>query len=194
MCVDELVDRGLILRFHFVELQAHAVATVGPGDSSFGIDVALGARQPEAKANFRGVLERARGSDRDAAAAEVQRQRCGDRVAEAVGDGDAEHHARAATAVEVVGEQMRCKRRQNVLHGAVLVHVAGDAQRRKLAHFFGARNRSAENQDRQPSVIKLTDAAHQVHAGGVRQTQIDDQQIELGADRRARARAVPRRS
>src|SRR5687767_12775316 len=41
MRVDELVDGGLILRFDFLELQAHAVSPIAPGDPRFGVDVAL---------------------------------------------------------------------------------------------------------------------------------------------------------
>ena len=70
-------------------------------------------------------------------------------------DRDAEHDARAAAAVEVVGEQVRRERRQDVLHRAVLVDVAGDAERRQLAHFVGAGDRAAEDQDRQPPVVEL---------------------------------------
>ena len=76
---------------------------------------------------------------------------------------------------------MRRQRRQDVLHGAVLVDVAGDAERRQLAHFVGARDRAAENQDRQPAVIDLADLAHDVrrrYACGRRRS--SDQQVELG--------------
>ena len=61
-------------------------------------------------------LERAGRADGDAAVTEVERQRRGDGVAEAVLNRDAEHDARAAAPVEVVGEEVRRQRRQNVLH------------------------------------------------------------------------------
>ena len=44
---------------------------------------------------------------------------------------------------------MRRERRQDVLHGAVLVDVAGDAQRRQVAHLVGGGDRAAEHEDRQ---------------------------------------------
>ena len=46
--------------------------------------------------------------------------------------------ARAAAAVEAVGEQVRRERRQDVLHRAVFVDVSGDAERGELADFVGA--------------------------------------------------------
>ena len=101
---------------------------------------------------FASALQRAHRPDREAALAQVQRQRRGDGVAEAVGDRDAEHDARAAAAVEVVGEQVRRERRQDVLHGAVLVDVAGDAERREVAHLVGGGDRAAEDEDRQPAL------------------------------------------
>ena len=148
-------------------------------DAPFGFDFALRAGQAKSEADACAVLERAGGADGDASAADVQRQRGRDGVAEPVGDGNAEHDARASTAIEVVGKQMRRERRQNVLHRAVLIHVAGNAERGQLAHLFRARYRTAENQNRQAPVVELADAADQVDPGGVRQAQVDDQQIEL---------------
>ena len=113
---------------------------------------------------FEPLVERARRPDRDAAVTQVERQRRGDGVAEAVLDGNAEHHARTAAAVEVVGKQMRRERGQDVLHGAVLVDVAGDAERGELAHLVGVGDRAAEDQNRQPAVVELADRAHQIDA------------------------------
>jgi hypothetical protein len=66
-----------------------------------------------------------------------------------------------------------------VLHGAVLVDVAGDAERRQLAHLVGVRDRAAEDQDRQPSLIQLADRSHELHPGIVRQPQIQHDQIDV---------------
>ncbi len=126
MLVDELVDRRLIGRFDLLELQAHADPAIAPGDARLRFDVALRSGQPEAHPHLRSLLERAHRPDRHAPLAQVQRQRRGDRVAEPIGDRDAEHDARAAAAVEVVGEEVRRQRRQDVLHRAVFVDVAGD--------------------------------------------------------------------
>ena len=180
MRVDELVDGGLIGGVDFVELQAHAVAAIAPRDAPLGIDVLLRARQPEAQSHLGAVFEWAGGPDGDAAQAQVQRQCRRDGIAEAIRDGDSEHHARAAAAVEVIGKQMRRQRRQDVLHGAVFVHVTGDAERRQIAHFFGVGDRAAENEDRQALPIELADAAHEVDTRGVGQAQIDHEQVQLG--------------
>ena len=74
---------------------------------------------------------------------------------------------------------MRRERRKNVLHRAVFVDVAGDAERGELAHFFGAGDRAAEDQDRQPPFVELADAADEIDARRVGQPQVDDQEIEL---------------
>ena len=71
---------------------------------------------------------------------------------------------------------------------AVLVDVAGDAERRQLAHFVGAGDRAAEDQNRQPAVVELADRAHQIDAGRVRQPQVEDDQID-GRRESARTRA-----
>ena len=109
-------------------------------------------------------------------------------------DRDAEHDARAAAAVEVVGEQVRRQRRQDVLHGAVLVDVAGDAERRELAHFVGARDRAAEDQDRQPAVVQLADRPDQLDARRRAAAADRARSDRSGRDRRARAPAAPPRS
>ena len=185
MRVDEFVDHSLIGDFDFLELQAHAMTPVAPGDAALGIDVPLRTRQPESEPDLRAALEWARGADGDAAATEVQCQRRGDCVAESVGNGNAEHDARAAASVEVVGKQMRRERRKDVLHRAVFVDVAGHAESRKRAHFLRCRDRAAEHQDRQTAVVELSNAADEIDASGVWEAKIDDQQIELsqvGAD------------
>ena len=73
---------------------------------------------------------------------------------------------------------MRRQRRQDVLHRAVLVDVAGDAERRQLAHLFGGRDRAAEDQNRQPAAVELADRPHQLDAAGMRQPQIEDDQVD----------------
>src|SRR3954471_13760658 len=125
--VDEVVDDRLIVRFDFLELDAHADAAVAPRHAPFRVDVALRSRHAEPHLDRRSGVERAGGADGDPAVTEVQRQRRRDRVAVAVLNRDAEHDARAAAAIEVVGEEMWRERRQNMLYRAVLVHVAGDA-------------------------------------------------------------------
>src|SRR2546422_3201203 len=102
MRIDKLVDGTLIDGVDLLELQSHAVSAIAPGHAAFRIDVALGARQPEAQPHLRTAFERAGGADGDAAAAEVQGERRGDGVAEAIRDGNAEHDARAGAPVEVV--------------------------------------------------------------------------------------------
>ena len=179
MRVDEFVDSGLILRLDLLELQSHAVAAIAPRDAAFGVDVALGTGQAVSKPHLRAILERAGGANRDAAAADVQRERSGDGVAESIRDGNAEHDARAAAAIEVVGKQVWRERRQNVLHRTVFVDVAGDAQRRQFAYFFGAGDRAAENENGQPPIVEPPDASHELDARGVRQPEVDDEEIDL---------------
>ena len=48
-----------------------------------------------------------------------------------------------------------------------------------VAHFVGAGDGAAENQNRQPPIVELADAAHEIDARCVRQPEIDDEQIEL---------------
>src|SRR5688572_6430931 len=147
MRVDELVDEALIGRLDLVELQAHAVAAIAPRHSSFGVDVALRSGKAEPDTNLGTVIERAGRADRDASTAQVERESRGNGVAEPVCDRNTQDDARTATTIEVVGEQMRRERRENVLHGAVFVDVARDSKRGKLAYLFGARDRAAENED-----------------------------------------------
>src|SRR2546423_812071 len=86
--VDELVDDRLVGRIDDLELDAHADAAVAPRHVPFGVDVLLRSRHAEAHFDLGAVVERAGGADGDAAMAEVERQRRGDRVAEAVLDRD----------------------------------------------------------------------------------------------------------
>src|SRR5688572_331944 len=147
MRVDELVDEALIGRLDLVELQPHAVAAIAPRDASFGVDVALRSGKAKSDSNPGAVVERAGRADCNAATAQVQRERGGNSVPEPVCDRNAQHDARTATTIEVVGEQMRRERRENVLYSAVFVDVARDSKRGKLAYLFGARDRAAENED-----------------------------------------------
>ena len=88
--VHEVVDDGLIGRFDFFELDAHADAAIAPGDTPFGVDVALGSGHPETHADLEAAVERARRADGDAAAAQVERQGRRNRVAEPILDRNAE--------------------------------------------------------------------------------------------------------
>ena len=160
---------------------------------AIGVDVVRRAGQAEAHADWRAGLERGGGADRDAAVAEIQGQRGGDGVAKAILDRDAEDHPRAASPIEVVGKQVRRQRRQNVLRGAVLVHVTGHAQRAEIADLFGACDRTAEDQQRQPAGVQFPDRADQLDPGRVRQPEIEHDQIDAAGDRRARASADPPR-
>src|SRR5476649_1528918 len=105
--VDEVVDDCLVGGIDDLELNAHADAAVAPGHVPFGVDVLLRSGHAEADFDLGGAVERAGRPDRDAAVAEVQRQRRGDGVPEAVLDRNAQHDVRAAAPVEVVGEQVR---------------------------------------------------------------------------------------
>src|SRR5215831_5606037 len=80
--VDELVDGGLIGRIDLLELQAHADAPVAPRHARLDLDLARARRQAEPHARGGARVQRARGADRNPAAAEIQRQRRCDRVAE----------------------------------------------------------------------------------------------------------------
>ena len=140
------------------------------------------------------ACERAHRADREPALAQVERQRRGDGVAEPVGDRDPEHHPRAAAAVEVVGKEVRRERRQDVLHRAVFVDVAGDAQRRQLAHLVGGGDRAAEDQQRQPARRRACGSpgrARRPPACGSRRSRTIR---STGRGRRARAPAARRRS
>ena len=75
---------------------------------------------------------------------------------------------------------MRRQRRQDVLHGAVFVDVAGDAERGEVAHFLGVPDRAAEHENRHPPVVDLPDRADQLHAAGMRQPQVEHEQIDAG--------------
>ena len=124
----QLVDGLLIRGLDAFELQAHSHPAIAPRDARLGFDVHLRAGQSEAGADFRSLFERAHRADRDASLAQVERERGGDGVTESIRDRDAEDDARAAAAVEVVGEEVRRERGQDVLNRTVFVHVPGDAE------------------------------------------------------------------
>src|SRR3954462_1776157 len=86
MSVHEVVDDRLVGRIDLLELDAHADTPVAPGDAPFGVDVALGPWHPESHADLEAAVEGARGANGDAAAAQVQRQRRRDGIAEPVLD------------------------------------------------------------------------------------------------------------
>src|SRR5437899_9494939 len=99
MLIDEVVDDRLMRGVDLLELNAHADAAVAPRDVPFRLDVALRPRHAEPDLDFRPRFERARRADRNPAVAQIQRQRRGDRVAEAILNRNAEHDARTAAAV-----------------------------------------------------------------------------------------------
>ena len=68
---------------------------------------------------------------------------------------------------------------EDVVHRAVFVHVAGDAEGRQVAHFLGRADRAAEHQERHPpAAFRLPDRAHQFDAAGVRHPQIHHYEID----------------
>src|SRR5437667_10958643 len=72
-----------------------------------------------------------------------------------------------------------------MLHRAVFVDIAGDAERRELLHFLRAGNRAAKDQNRQSPIVQLSNRADQIDARSVRKPQVEDEQIdltEIGAD------------
>ena len=180
MSVDVLGDRGLILGAKSDEFEAHADALVAPRDLGLDVDVLLAHRHAEASLDRDALVERVGGAHGDAAAADVQRDSGGDRVAEAVRDRNAKNHARAGTPVEIAGEQMRGQRGQDVLQRGVLVDVAGDVQRRKLADLAGIRDRAAEDDNGRLLGIDVAKCAHEADAVGLWQTEIDHDQVNLG--------------
>src|SRR5215210_7740867 len=84
--VDKIVDDGLTGWIDLFELNAHADAAVAPGDTAFGVDIALRSGHPEPHLDLRGGLQRAGGADRDAAATQVEREGRRDHVSETVLD------------------------------------------------------------------------------------------------------------
>src|SRR5688572_19100392 len=155
------------------------MAAIAPGDFPLGVDITFGSREAKPEAHACTILERAGRPYGDAPAADVEGQRGGDGVAEPVGDWNAQHDARASASIEIIGKQMRRQRREDMLHRAVFIHITGHAKRAQLAHFLGACYRTAENQNRQAPIVELADAADQVDPRRVRQTQVDDEQVEL---------------
>ena len=176
MLVDIVVDGGLVARVHPLELQAHAHAGVAPGYPAQGLDVEGRPRQPEPGVDLAGGAQRVHGPHREPPGADVQGHRGGDGLVDAVGDRNGEDDARAAAAVEAVGKQVGRQRRQDVLRVAVLVHVAGDAERGQGPHLGGAVDRSAEEDDRKPGRARpyLTKEGVVVAVG---QPEIEEQEV-----------------
>src|SRR6185436_3523765 len=160
--------------------EAHADAPVAPGDLRLDVDVLLAHRHAEAHLDDGPLVERVGGADGHAAAADVERDGGGNRVAQAVGDRNAEDDARARTTVDLAGEQMRRERRQDVLERGVLVDVAADVQRGELLHFAGVGDRAAEHDDRRFPGIDTAQRAYEVHAVAVRQPQVHHHEIDVG--------------
>src|SRR6185437_8317828 len=160
--------------------QSHADASVAPRHLRFNVDVLLDHRYAEPHLDGRALLERIGRADGDAAAADVQGDRGGDRVAEAVGDWNAEYHARPGASIELAGEEMRRERGEDVLHRGVLVDVAADVERGKLADLRCACDRSAEDDNRRSLRIDVAQRAYEIHAVAVRQPEINDNEIDCG--------------
>src|SRR5205085_12207480 len=99
--VDEVVDDRLVRGIDFLELDAHADAAVAPRDAPFGVDVFLRSRHAEAHFDLGAAVERAGRANGDPAVTEVQRQRRGDGIAEAILDRNPEHDPRAGATVEI---------------------------------------------------------------------------------------------
>src|SRR5439155_10501347 len=96
--VDEGVDDSLVCGINRLELNAHAHATIAPRDVPFRVDVALRSGHPETDFDLRARFERACGPDRDAAVAQIERQRRGNRIAESILNRNPQHDARAVAA------------------------------------------------------------------------------------------------
>jgi serine/threonine-protein kinase len=85
MGVDEGVDDGLVRGLDLLELDAHADTAVAPGHETLGVDIALRPRHAKAHLDLRGAVERAGRANRDAAVAQVERERRRDAVQIALG-------------------------------------------------------------------------------------------------------------
>ena len=91
---------------------------------------------------------------------------------------------------------MRGQRRQDVLACAVLVHITSNAERRKLPHFVSARDRAAENDDRQLAFVESPQASYEFDTRGVGQTKIkydEVEPLEIGPDARQQLDGAPHR-
>jgi hypothetical protein len=152
---------------------------VAPCDVTFRIDVALRARQAEAHLDACRRRQRTRRPYCHAPVAEVQREGRRDGVAEPVLDRDAERDAWTAAPIEVVGEEVWSERRENVLHGAVLVDISGHAQSGQLANFLRTGDRAAEDENRQPSLVEFAQRPHQADARRVGQPQVEHDQVDV---------------
>ena len=89
--------------------------------------------------------------------------------------------------LKLSGKQVRRERRQDVLHGAVFVDVTRDAERRQLAHFLRARDRAAEDQNRQPpsSSLRIDRTSSTPGACGSRRSStMRSMLVQIGADAR----------
>ena len=74
---------------------------------------------------------------------------------------------------------MRHERGHDVLHGHVLVDVAGDAQRPELADLISVGDGAAEDHDRRPVLVHLAERAQHGHAVALWQPQIEHDQVNL---------------
>ena len=110
--------------------------------------------------------------------AEVQHQCRGKDVAEPILNRYPEDDPGARASAEAVGKQVRRERREDVLHGAVLVDVAGNAERREIAHFVGVGDGAAENQNRQPPFVQRPERPDKLDAGRGRQVQVEHDEID----------------
>ena len=126
---DEPVDQRLVGRLDLRELHAHAGLLVAPAARRFRLHLRFDPGSANLSLSTVPRTSGPVGADRHAAAAQVQRQRRGNRLADPVRHRNAHHDARVLAPVEGLGKQVRRDRRQDVLDGAVFVEVSGDAER-----------------------------------------------------------------
>src|SRR6266545_2156133 len=80
-----------------------------------------------------------------------------------------------------------------MLRRRVLIHIAGDTQRRELADLLGARDRPAEDHHRRAKLIDLTERSYETDTMSLWQTQVEYQQVDswsLGSHPRNQLRAA----
>jgi hypothetical protein len=139
----------------------------------------MAAGQAEFHLDERLRRERGHRADRQSAAAHVERVRDRDRPSGPAGDRDAERGTRARATIEVVGEQMRRKRGQDLRRRGVLVDVAGDAGLGERRHDRRRGQRSGKHGDRHRRATQAAQPPHEGDRVG-REAEVQDRQ----ADRR----------
>ena len=176
-----------------LELQAHADAAVAPRDARLDVDLALARRQ----------AERGRASAAPASSGLVVRMAMPPRLRFSVSAVAMVLPNRYATGMPSTtrGLPRRLKLSGNrcgasdgrmcctALYSLTYPTTPSEAQ---LAHFVGADDRAAEDEDRQAAVVDLADRAHQVHARRVAaaadRATIEIDVVQVGADLREQLR------